>query len=163
MIHQRSKSVPKPGPRRRLPTTWRSATRSSGKLRQGSSNVPATTKGAGPSPGSTPEIRVLRRGIALTPVKFGISFTLTHYNQAGALAHVYRDGSVHVNHGGTEMGQGLMTKVMQVAASVFGLAPGAAQDLGDRHRQGAEYIRDGGFCRLGSEWNGDLFRLQDDT
>ncbi len=70
---------------------------------------------------------VLRRGIALTPVKFGISFTLTHYNQAGALAHVYRDGSVHVNHGGTEMGQGLMTKVMQVAASVFGLPPDAVR------------------------------------
>ena len=68
---------------------------------------------------------VLRRGIALTPVKFGISFTLTRYNQAGALVHVYRDGSIHLNHGGTEMGQGLMTKVMQVAASVFGLPPGA--------------------------------------
>ena len=67
---------------------------------------------------------VLRRGIAITPVKFGISFTMTHYNQAGALAHVYRDGSVHINHGGTEMGQGLMTKVMQVAASAFGLPPG---------------------------------------
>ncbi len=66
---------------------------------------------------------VLRRGIALTPVKFGISFTLTHYNQAGALAHVYRDGSVHVNHGGTEMGQGLMTKVMQIASSALGLQP----------------------------------------
>jgi xanthine dehydrogenase large subunit len=50
---------------------------------------------------------VLRRGIALTPVKFGISFTATHYNQAGALIHVYNDGSIHLNHGGTEMGQGL--------------------------------------------------------
>lgn len=49
-------------------------------------------------------------GIALTPVKFGISFTATWYNQAGALVHVYRDGSVHLNHGGTEMGQGLNTK-----------------------------------------------------
>ncbi len=65
--------------------------------------------------------RVLKRGIALTPVKFGISFTLTHLNQAGALVHVYSDGSVHLNHGGTEMGQGLNTKVAQVAAEAFGL------------------------------------------
>ena len=64
---------------------------------------------------------VLKRGIALTPVKFGISFTLTHLNQAGALVHVYSDGSVQLNHGGTEMGQGLNTKVAQVAAQIFGL------------------------------------------
>ncbi len=64
---------------------------------------------------------VLKRGIALTPVKFGISFTLTHLNQAGALVHVYQDGSVHMNHGGTEMGQGLFQKVAQVAASRFGI------------------------------------------
>lgn len=64
---------------------------------------------------------VLKRGIALTPVKFGISFTLTHLNQAGALVHVYQDGSVHLNHGGTEMGQGLFQKVAQVAAAVFGV------------------------------------------
>jgi xanthine dehydrogenase large subunit len=62
---------------------------------------------------------VLRKGIALTPVKFGISFTATHYNQAGALIHVYADGSVHLNHGGTEMGQGLNTKVAQVVADAF--------------------------------------------
>ncbi len=59
---------------------------------------------------------VIRRGIALTPVKFGISFTATWYNQAGALLHVYSDGSIHLNHGGTEMGQGLNTKVAQVVA-----------------------------------------------
>jgi len=59
---------------------------------------------------------VLKRGIALTPVKFGISFTATHLNQAGALVHVYTDGSVHLNHGGTEMGQGLFTKIAQVVA-----------------------------------------------
>jgi xanthine dehydrogenase large subunit len=64
---------------------------------------------------------VLKRGIAMTPVKFGISFTLTHLNQAGALVHIYSDGSVHLNHGGTEMGQGLFTKVAQVAATGFGL------------------------------------------
>jgi len=63
--------------------------------------------------------RVLKRGLALTPVKFGISFTTTHLNQAGALVHVYADGSIHLNHGGTEMGQGLMIKVAQVVADVF--------------------------------------------
>ncbi|MFN3615221.1 MAG: molybdopterin cofactor-binding domain-containing protein, partial [Rubrimonas sp.] len=66
---------------------------------------------------------VERRGIALTPVKFGISFTATWYNQAGALVHVYQDGSVMVSHGGTEMGQGLHTKVQGVVAEVFGLPP----------------------------------------
>ena len=70
---------------------------------------------------------VLKRGIALTPVKFGISFTLTWLNQAGALVHVYQDGSVHLNHGGTEMGQGLFQKVAQVAAGVFGLETGAVK------------------------------------
>jgi len=59
---------------------------------------------------------LLKRGIALTPVKFGISFTATHLNQAGALIHIYTDGTVHLNHGGTEMGQGLFTKVAQVVA-----------------------------------------------
>jgi xanthine dehydrogenase large subunit len=63
----------------------------------------------------------IRRGIALSPVKFGISFTATHFNQAGALVHVYTDGSVLLNHGGTEMGQGLFTKVAQVVAQEFGL------------------------------------------
>jgi xanthine dehydrogenase large subunit len=64
---------------------------------------------------------ILKRGIALTPVKFGISFTATHLNQAGALVHVYKDGSVHLNHGGTEMGQGLYIKVAQVVADELGL------------------------------------------
>jgi len=68
------------------------------------------------------EHRVLKKGLALTPVKFGISFTTTHLNQAGALVHVYADGSIHLNHGGTEMGQGLMIKVAQVVADVFGVA-----------------------------------------
>ncbi|MFT7685672.1 MAG: xanthine dehydrogenase large subunit [Candidatus Azotimanducaceae bacterium] len=62
---------------------------------------------------------ILKKGIALTPVKFGISFTATHLNQAGALVHVYSDGSIHLNHGGTEMGQGLFTKVSQIVASEF--------------------------------------------
>ena len=64
---------------------------------------------------------VLKRGIAFSPVKFGISFNVQFLNQAGALVHVYRDGSVLVNHGGTEMGQGVNTKVAQVVAHVFGL------------------------------------------
>jgi xanthine dehydrogenase large subunit len=70
---------------------------------------------------------VLKRGIALVPVKFGISFTLTHLNQAGALVHVYQDGSIHLNHGGTEMGQGLFQKVAQVAAGVFGVDTGVVK------------------------------------
>ena len=64
---------------------------------------------------------VIKRGIALTPVKFGISFTATFFNQAGALVHVYTDGSVQVNHGGTEMGQGLNTKVAQIVADELGV------------------------------------------
>ena len=66
---------------------------------------------------------VIKRGLALTPVKFGISFTATHYNQAGALLHVYSDGTALLNHGGTEMGQGLFTKVQQVVAQELGIAP----------------------------------------
>jgi xanthine dehydrogenase large subunit len=64
---------------------------------------------------------VIKRGIALTPVKFGISFTATHYNQAGALLHLYNDGTLLLNHGGTEMGQGLFTKVQQVVAQELGV------------------------------------------
>ncbi len=65
---------------------------------------------------------ILKRGLAITPVKFGISFTATLFNQAGALVHVYLDGSVQVNHGGTEMGQGLHTKVSQIVADELGVA-----------------------------------------
>ena len=70
---------------------------------------------------------VLKRGLSLVPVKFGISFTLTWLNQAGALVHVYQDGSIILNHGGTEMGQGLNQKVAQVAADVFGVDTGAVK------------------------------------
>ena len=66
---------------------------------------------------------VIKRGIALSPVKYGISFTAKHLNQAGALVHVYTDGSVHLNHGGTEMGQGLNTKIAQIVARQFGILP----------------------------------------
>jgi len=65
---------------------------------------------------------VIKRGLALTPVKFGISFTATLFNQAGALVNVFTDGSVQINHGGTEMGQGLHTKIMQVVADELGVA-----------------------------------------
>jgi xanthine dehydrogenase large subunit len=67
---------------------------------------------------------LLRRGIALTLVKFGISFTSTLLNQAGALVNVYKDGTIRLNHGGTEMGQGLYIKVAQVVADEFGVSPG---------------------------------------
>ncbi|NKJ41968.1 xanthine dehydrogenase molybdopterin binding subunit [Novosphingobium sp. SG720] len=67
------------------------------------------------------ENAIFKKGLALTPVKFGISFTTTHLNQAGALLHVYADGSIQINHGGTEMGQGLYTKVAQVVAQAFGV------------------------------------------
>jgi len=65
---------------------------------------------------------ILKKGLALTPVKFGISFTLKHLNQAGALVHLYTDGSIHLNHGGTEMGQGLFQKVAQIVAEEFGVS-----------------------------------------
>ncbi|MDM7861341.1 xanthine dehydrogenase molybdopterin binding subunit [Alteromonas sp. ASW11-36] len=63
----------------------------------------------------------IKKGLSMTPVKFGISFTVQHLNQAGALVHVYSDGSIHLNHGGTEMGQGLNTKVAQIVAHAFGV------------------------------------------
>lgn len=66
--------------------------------------------------------RYLKKGLALTPVKFGISFTAKHLNQASALVHVYTDGTILVNHGGTEMGQGLYTKVLQIVANEFGVS-----------------------------------------
>jgi xanthine dehydrogenase molybdopterin binding subunit len=65
----------------------------------------------------------VKRGISLTPVKFGISFTTAFLNQAGALVHIYTDGTIAVNHGGTEMGQGLNTKIQGIAADEFGVSP----------------------------------------
>ncbi|MBD8825270.1 xanthine dehydrogenase molybdopterin binding subunit [Pseudomonas sp. CFBP 13602] len=70
---------------------------------------------------------ILKKGLALTPVKFGISFTASFLNQAGALIHIYTDGSIHLNHGGTEMGQGLNVKVAQVVAEVFQVDIGRIQ------------------------------------
>jgi xanthine dehydrogenase large subunit len=66
--------------------------------------------------------KILKKGISITPVKFGISFTTTHLNQAGALVHIYTDGSIHLNHGGIEMGQGLMTKLAQITSHELGLS-----------------------------------------
>jgi xanthine dehydrogenase large subunit len=74
----------------------------------------------------------LKRGIALTPVKFGISFTTTFLNQAGALIHLYTDGSIHLSHGGTEMGQGLMIKVAQIVADVFAVPLSAVRIFSTR-------------------------------
>ncbi len=71
--------------------------------------------------------QLFKKGLALTPVKFGISFTATHLNQAGALVHVYTDGSILVNHGGTEMGQGLYIKIVQIVAEVFGVSEARVQ------------------------------------
>lgn len=73
-----------------------------------------------------------KRGVAITPVKFGISFTATFFNQAGALVLIYRDGSVQVNHGGAEMGQGLHTKIRQIAAEALGLEPSAIRIMPTR-------------------------------
>ncbi|MES2145439.1 MAG: xanthine dehydrogenase molybdopterin binding subunit [Pseudomonadota bacterium] len=130
---------------------------------------------------------ILKRGIALTPVKFGISFTLTWLNQAGALVHVYQDGSIHLNHGGTEMGQGLNQKVAQVVAGVFGVDTGVVKitatdtgkvpntsataassgsDLnGMAARQAAEVIRDrmAGFIADKHQTKADAVRFVDGT
>ena len=88
-----------------------------------------------------------KRGLAITPVKFGISFNFTAFNQAGALVHVYKDGSVLINHGGTEMGQGLHTKMLQVAATTLGRAAGAGPARADPHRQGAQHLGHRGELR----------------
>src|SRR6185295_17138569 len=64
-----------------------------------------------------------KRGLAMTPVKFGISFTVTHLNQAGALVLMYQDGTVQVNHGATEMGQGVHTNMAAIAARELGARP----------------------------------------
>ena len=89
----------------------------------------------------------VKRGIALTPVKFGISFNKTMLNQAGALVHVYTDGTVMLNHGGTEMGQGLFTKVKQITAEVFGIAPELIRTTPNPYRQSAEYVSNSGIFR----------------
>ena len=98
--------------------------------------------------------RTRKRGLAITPVKFGISFTATFFNQAGALVLVYRDGSVQVNHGGTEMGQGLHTKIRQIAAESLGVAAGSHPHHADAHRQGSEHLRHRRLGQHGPERRG---------
>ena len=105
---------------------------------------------------------VLKKGLALTPVKFGISFTTTHLNQAGALVLVYADGSIHLNHGGTEMGQGLMIKVAQVVADVFGVPIETREGQRDAHRQGAQHLGHRRLLGLGPERHGREERRRDD-
>ena len=73
-----------------------------------------------------------KRGLAITPVKFGVSFTATFYNQAGAVVLVYRDGTVQVNHGGTEMGQGLFTKILQIGADTLGVPTSSVRVMSTR-------------------------------
>ena len=90
---------------------------------------------------------VLKRGLALTPVKFGISFNVVHFNQAGALVHVYSDGSMLVNHGGTEMGQGLNTKVAQVVAHELGVDFERVRVHRDRHAEGRQHLGHRGVDR----------------
>ena len=103
----------------------------------------------------------LKKGIAFSPVKFGISFTLTHLNQAGALVHVYQDGSIQLNHGGTEMGQGLFQKVAQVAARRFGVDIGririTATDTGKVPNTSAT------AASSGSDLNGMAVQIACDT
>ena len=99
------------------------------------------------SPRSTPRTRTPSAALAMTPVKFGISFNLTAFNQAGALVHVYKDGSVLINHGGAEMGQGLHTKMIQVAATALGRAAGLRPAGPDPDRQGAQHLGHRGELR----------------
>ena len=106
--------------------------------------------------------RILKKGLALTPVKFGISFTTTHLNQAGALVLVYADGSIHLNHGGTEMGQGLMIKVAQVVADVFAVPIETREDQRDAHRQGAQHLGHRRLLGLGPQRHGREERRRND-
>ena len=103
---------------------------------------------------STPQAGSCKKGLSLTPVKFGISFTLTHLNQAGALVHVYTDGSVHLNHGGTEMGQGLYIKVAQVVAEEFGIDARAVRITATTHGKVPNTSADRRLLRYRSQRHG---------
>ena len=105
---------------------------------------------------------VLKRGIALTPLKFGISFNVKHFNQAGALVHVYTDGSILVNHGGTEMGQGLNTKVAQVVAHELGVSFERVRVHRDRHPEGGQHLGHRGLHRRRPERQGGAGRRAPD-
>ena len=99
---------------------------------------------------------VLKRGLGLFPLKFGISFNIPHMNQAGALVHVYTDGSIRLNHGGTEMGQGLFIKVAQVVAEVFKVDIDRIRPTRDLDRRGAQHLADRGLDRLRPQRLGGL-------
>ena len=103
----------------------------------------------------------IKRGIAITPVKFGISFTASWLNQAGALVLIYRDGTVQVNHAGTEMGQGLYTKMKGVAMRELGLPAESIRRHANADRQGAQHLGDGRLQWLGSQRPGGARRLRD--
>ena len=94
---------------------------------------------------------MLKRGLGLFPLKFGISFNIPHMNQAGALVHVYTDGSIRLNHGGTEMGQGLFVKVAQVVAEVFKVDIDRIRPSRHLDRRGAQHLADRGLDRLGPQ------------
>ena len=100
------------------------------------------------------ESPIIKRGIALTPVMFGISFTLIPLNQATALVHVYSDGSIHLNHGGTEMGQGLFTKVAQIVAEEFGVPLHFIRITATNTAKVPERLADCRFVRDRSQWDG---------
>ena len=102
-----------------------------------------------------------KRGVSMIPVKFGIAFTALHLNQNGALVNVYTDGSVLLTHGGTEMGQGLHTKMVQVAAHTLGIPPGQDPHHGDVHRQGSQHPTHRGQRRVRPQRDGGVRGLQD--
>ena len=133
---------------RRSPTSWRRA-RTIARRRQEIRAWNATSP-------------ILKRGIALTPVKFGISFTNTMMNQAGALVHVYNDGSIALNHGGTEMGQGLNTKVAQVVAEEFQVDIDPRQDHRHHDRQSAQHLPHRGLLRQRPQRHGCAQRSSGD-
>ena len=134
----------RPGARQRLTTRPSRNARRCRRSSRRSKRLATIARGANAIAAFNAKSPFLKRGIALTPVKFGISFTLIHLNQAGALVHVYSDGSIHLNHGGTEMGQGLFTKVAQVVAEEFGVPLRLRAHHRDQHRQSAERLADGG-------------------
>ena len=105
---------------------------------------------------------VVKKGLASMPVKFGISFNRPALNQAGALVHVYTDGSVMLNHGGTEMGQGLFVKVAQVVAEAFQIDLDHIRMSATSDRQGAEHLADRGLVRLGPQRHGGAQRRRAD-
>ena len=105
---------------------------------------------------------ILKKGLALTPVKFGISFTLTHLNQAGALVQSITDGSVHLNHGGTEMGQGLFIRSRRWSRRSSASALDRVQITATADGQGAQHVADGGLVRHGPQRHGRADRGRDD-